>query len=651
MLDNANRNQETGKTRDAALWYAKECGFHVFPVSREKTPLISDWNHAATKSSDLIESWWSKWPDACIGVACGPSKILSLDLDTYKPGGAESAKRIKSYLELVEPDIWTGRGGEQFFFRSDDETLRNVQGGLVLDGVKLEAVDIRSNGGFCIVPPSRSAHGLYVRVATESHFKSLPPVPSKLVTLLREYKERRTTPKTDKPRESNETWGMVMREVVERNVFDLKFAGGWSDRGTIALHCPLPGHDDKNPSAFIAVSEGNGSFHCSACGENAGVLGLGIRLGFGTTNAEVTAYLKKSGISLPQATEQQHARLTTPFNPENFLLHDTELAEEPTEWLWEPYIPLGEWTFVKGEDGTRKTWFVMDLLSRATRGGPFPYCSESREPVCVFYMTGDDSLSKTIRGRFRTLGGVRERIYYPVADKRTRRNLTLAEIDIFEALLEKYRPGIIAFDPLAAFTNVNMNDAGEVRNAMGKFRYLLDKFKPVIIATQHHNKNEKAEDRNRGAGSYELRALARSVFTLVLDPADKGTTLVTHEKHTLSSAGKGASFSFEVKGGKMVYGDTFDKSADDLYREKSESRRESPKTDAVVEFIQGTLEKNGGWCWAREVFAECERIGVSEKVAYMAQDRLGLRHRRAGLGGSVRWFLPGRESAQPDLAG
>jgi Bifunctional DNA primase/polymerase, N-terminal len=37
--------------------------------------------HDATTDAAVIASWWSRWPSANIGVACGPSALLVVDLD------------------------------------------------------------------------------------------------------------------------------------------------------------------------------------------------------------------------------------------------------------------------------------------------------------------------------------------------------------------------------------------------------------------------------------------------------------------------------------------------------------------------------------------------------------------------------------------
>ena len=65
----------------SALAYA-ERGFHVFPVRlHRKAPLIKAWPSRATTDRAAIRQWWSRHPDANIGIATGPSGLVAIDVD------------------------------------------------------------------------------------------------------------------------------------------------------------------------------------------------------------------------------------------------------------------------------------------------------------------------------------------------------------------------------------------------------------------------------------------------------------------------------------------------------------------------------------------------------------------------------------------
>jgi hypothetical protein len=62
---------DDAKLAVAARWYASR-GWRVFPLKpREKTPLLQEWQKAATTDPGKIEQWWAQYPNANVGIACG----------------------------------------------------------------------------------------------------------------------------------------------------------------------------------------------------------------------------------------------------------------------------------------------------------------------------------------------------------------------------------------------------------------------------------------------------------------------------------------------------------------------------------------------------------------------------------------------------
>ena len=67
----------------AALAYGK-LGWRVLPI-REGTkdrPHLREWGVWATSNPKQITKWWTAWPRDNIGLACGPSLIAVVDVDT-----------------------------------------------------------------------------------------------------------------------------------------------------------------------------------------------------------------------------------------------------------------------------------------------------------------------------------------------------------------------------------------------------------------------------------------------------------------------------------------------------------------------------------------------------------------------------------------
>jgi hypothetical protein len=150
----------------AALAHAKN-GFYVIPlVENSKKPLISDWQNRATTNPLQIDSWWSEYPNANIGIACEVSNLIIIDLDKSK--GAlppspwkeigvkdgeevfnEICKKAGDSLLFETYTVETPSGGKHLYFY--DQNLAIKQGAEVNGWWR---VDTRSKGGYIVAEGS-----------------------------------------------------------------------------------------------------------------------------------------------------------------------------------------------------------------------------------------------------------------------------------------------------------------------------------------------------------------------------------------------------------------------------------------------------------------------------------------------------------------
>ncbi|WP_246236395.1 bifunctional DNA primase/polymerase [Actinomadura chibensis] len=78
----------TMHTAAAALACAAR-GWHVFPLrpgDKRPLPRFTDWEAHATTDPARIRAFWGRGPAFNIAIACGPSELVVVDLDTPKPG-------------------------------------------------------------------------------------------------------------------------------------------------------------------------------------------------------------------------------------------------------------------------------------------------------------------------------------------------------------------------------------------------------------------------------------------------------------------------------------------------------------------------------------------------------------------------------------
>jgi hypothetical protein len=132
--------------KNVAIAYATE-GYKVFPCGRDKKPLTKKGYLDASDNPIQIAEWWTKHPNALIGMPCGENDLVVLDFDSYKHAGIqERVERIVGIDFTDHPhQVRTQSGGLHVYFKG---TEINSRAGV--DG--LDGFDVRGKGGYIIVP-------------------------------------------------------------------------------------------------------------------------------------------------------------------------------------------------------------------------------------------------------------------------------------------------------------------------------------------------------------------------------------------------------------------------------------------------------------------------------------------------------------------
>jgi hypothetical protein len=145
---------------EAALLYGGR-GIPVFPTNPlDKKPLISGGFKNATIDETQIRDWWQRWPNAMIATPTGSASnmwVVDVDHDPVRnvDGIAALAKLIAQHGELPATlTTITPRGGRHLIFIWDDKVeIRNSTGKVG------QGIDVRGEGGYVCLPPSRRADG------------------------------------------------------------------------------------------------------------------------------------------------------------------------------------------------------------------------------------------------------------------------------------------------------------------------------------------------------------------------------------------------------------------------------------------------------------------------------------------------------------
>jgi hypothetical protein len=169
---------------EAALEYARR-GIPVFPCNPlDKKPLTPNGFKDATTDETQIRAWWQRWPNAMIGAPTGSVSgmwVVDSDKDATRniDGEATLAQLVAQHGEIPKTLMTlTPRGGKHRIFTWDNTVeIRNSASKIG------PSIDVRGEGGYVCLPPSRSANGGVYRWDTVDGAEKAVAAPEWLVKL------------------------------------------------------------------------------------------------------------------------------------------------------------------------------------------------------------------------------------------------------------------------------------------------------------------------------------------------------------------------------------------------------------------------------------------------------------------------------------
>src|ERR1700676_4594628 len=112
---------------DAARRYA-ERGWPVLPCHpsgpQHKRPVTQHGLHDATAILSGVSTWWTRWPDALIGVPTGlaiGAVVLDIDIKHPKQNGYDTLEDLGYAILPETPMVHTASGGLHLYFKRPSE--------------------------------------------------------------------------------------------------------------------------------------------------------------------------------------------------------------------------------------------------------------------------------------------------------------------------------------------------------------------------------------------------------------------------------------------------------------------------------------------------------------------------------------------------
>lgn len=608
---------------EAAIRYANS-GYAVFPCVNgiNPTPLTKRGFKDASTDPGQIESWWKRHPDANIGLAT--DDLLVIDVD-----GPKNSWLTKERADELgkAPIARTPRGGWHLVFRRPAGAKWRCSVGRLAP-----QVDVRTDGGYIVVAPSKRPDGDYHwvdgRELNVPADQLLEP-PRWLVDALNALVKPEVV--TDSNLLSRPTYNQVTCVIPngQRNATLASIAGRMRQSGLNESEI-LAGLDQVNRERCLPPLEPK---------EVAKVA------------SSISRY-QPSHFPTPSLQSVNGAPIGSPAEPESNVIWFSDIEPVEIAWLWPARIPAGRITLLVGLPGKGKSLATIDAAARVSTGMDWPDGTECPQGSAIL-ITAEDNPNDTIRPRLDAAGADVNRVGLLSMIKRrgaegrpVETPFTLA--DVFELENELSRlPDckLIVIDPIGSFlgSKTDAHRDNEVRAVLGPVASLAEKYGAAVVVVAHRRKGLGTLADDLALGSRAFTGLARAVWHVTPDPRNKDRRLLLPGKNNLAKESNGLAFTISGDPPSLNWEtEPVEMNADECLAAESKAAKPGPKAEArehAVEWLRSALASSSRP--AKELFEEAyESAAISKATLNRARKELGIKAFRHEIPGPWHWRLP-----------
>lgn len=575
----------TGENRntllESALRYA-ERGFYVFPlVPKKKHPLTPHGFKDSTRNKEQIIAWWRQYPNANIGIATGLeySNILVLDIDVGegKDGwkALEYLQKRYGLLSTRTVEAKSGKGGTHYYYRLDEGQEVPCSSNKI--GKDL---DIRSEGGYIVAPPSLHPNGKHYTWIHSPDELELAPVPEAVLKAVEaSLQEERSTPSVNNA-----------EEITEGGRNDTLF------RLAVKAH-----KDGASQMGIMALLEAENN-RCSPP----------------LPQKELETILK-SAISYEKKKPLKSVS--------EALVPLSEVPKKKTEWLIHGWIPKNAIIAVVGDGGSGKTTLWCHLVAGLSSGNPTilddvdSVLGIMRSEKKIVFFSSEDQPDEVLVWRLEGNKAKLENILHIPLEAEEFRFIKFKS-DYLEELIKTSRPDVVVFDPLQGFLdhNTQMGARNHMRDEISRISAMCIKYEFTALIIMHTNKTQSTSARGRMADSADIWDAMRSVIFVGVDPTTK-LRYISHEKTNYFKNQQTILFSIHDQG-RIQHEGFSNKNQGDFQTLKVFENKSAPKRDEAINEILEYLRKEGGEMPVKELDEYLNALGYSKDVTKRAKGEL-----------------------------
>lgn len=505
-------------------------GFYVFPLTASGKFLKGfSWDRNASRSRKQIREWWASDPRQRIGVHCGRSGIVAVDLDR-KHGKDGFGSLDAAGLTLPRTLHYTSRSGqgEHHIYRAPAGEQLTIDRDL--NG--MPGVDIRSGIGMIAYNGPKLT------------------------------KKPRLAPAPE--------WALVHKK--DGWDYDMADLEAWLDAEGTATNSEQKARAAKaRRMATIFPEDGvdNGDLLNRITPLVSGLAwGSGRREAYEAARARYTndypdpkyliafdrAWAKaitrvEADRQGSQAPPKPKAKRTGKGSGRELVLVDLDdVEEEPIYWALEDVFPLGTLSIMSGLGDVGKSTLLATWAKQIMEGTAE---GDLDGPTSILTAVGEDDLGRVLKPRMRAAGydssTRRFRVITITSQGHTTSLQIQEDLDAIRQAVIDTEARVLILDPVISYVAGDPNKPKDVREAMDPVRDLATELNIAIICILHHKKGQGTAA-EKLSGAHAWRDIARSHIFVVKDE-ETGVRYATVEKGNYTGAR--LSFSFETE--EVVY--------------------------------------------------------------------------------------------------
>lgn len=655
-------------------------GLRVLPCQRRgKAAWLKGWPDRASLDERDAREWWAEQPESNVAIATGgEGGVVVIDTDSR-----EGTRWIQDYVaDFPTLTVATAKGRHFYYRTPPGYRVKSVS------KILHDDIDVKGSGGYVLAPPSIHPTG---RAYTWCENRPIAELPEDLLALLvargiatsASYEPPKLkvvgpdfVPAGTEPIRHPKRWAEDRLDAKARELANMAPGTGRNSflyasvaAMKAAVELDLVSRLDVDTRLGIAAEAAGPSKHNVAAtiasawstpADRAEVDALRTRIEAG---GHAEALAEREAVA-----RERRARQRSPGAPPP----EAEIAPQPPpapsltrggkkqifygvaldsvepvrkRFLWDPYLPLGELTFLEGRPKVGKTTIFYDIVARLTRGGPLPGEVERFEPAKVLILDYENDLESWIRPSLGGSGAALERV--KVVKAHRNRVLDIArDMGQLEDFLREEGPRLLLIDGFMSLLNgLDANAETDIRPKLVALIELSRRLDMALVGIRHHR---KAGSRGGGAidagtGSVGFSAMSRSILTVGRNYLGE-TFLAASGQFVRSNT---LAHQYRLEGvpdfpvPRAVWVTARAVSADDISRAPAEQADEMAKAE-LEEYIEAFVENQGGVCLRRDLSRHLHGHGFAEREVRTALARMkadGWMVKK-GLSGDFRVFAP-----------